>query len=303
MPTEPDDATAAASPRQGVIHDIGYRHYDGPRLGRGYIARSLFVETARGAYGLGRPARSKIMPMILLALICLPALVIAIIASVTDLDKLPTNYTAYVNNAQLLIIVFAASQAPASVSRDLRFRVMSLYFSRPLERLDYVFAKFAAMAIALFVFMALPLTILLAGAFLARMPIGEQVPDYLRSMAGALLTALVLAGLAVLIAALTPRRGLGVGAIIAVFVVLIGVQGAVESIAMQQDQDTVAGYAGLISPFTLIDGVQHRLLGAASALPAHPPNATAAVVFLIAALAIVAACLGALALRYRKVSI
>ncbi|WP_208542995.1 hypothetical protein [Nocardioides euryhalodurans] len=32
----------------GAIHDIGYRHYDGPRLGAAYIRRSLFVDTLRG---------------------------------------------------------------------------------------------------------------------------------------------------------------------------------------------------------------------------------------------------------------
>ena len=45
--------------RTGVIHDIGYRHYDGPRLGASYIRRALYVETLRGAYGLGRSARRR----------------------------------------------------------------------------------------------------------------------------------------------------------------------------------------------------------------------------------------------------
>ena len=39
-----------------VIHDIGFRHYDGPRLGRGWIVRSLLLETLRGVFGLGRPS-------------------------------------------------------------------------------------------------------------------------------------------------------------------------------------------------------------------------------------------------------
>ena len=45
----------------GAIHDIGYRRYEGPRLGASYIRRSLFLETLRGSFGLGRSARSKIM--------------------------------------------------------------------------------------------------------------------------------------------------------------------------------------------------------------------------------------------------
>lgn len=292
-----------ARPGRGVIHDLGYRHYDGPRLGRGYIRRSLFLESARGSYGLGRAARSKVMPMLLLAAICLPAVIIAVVAAVTNADRLPGTYTSYVLNVQLLVMVYIASQAPASVSRDLRFRVMSLYFSRPLERIDYVVAKYSAMATAIFLLMALPLTIMFFGALLAKLPLRGQVPDYLRSMAGAALVALMLAGLGLLIAAVTPRRGLGVAAIIAVLAVLSGVQGSVQAIAVEQDQRTFADYASLLSPFTLVDGVQSALLGAKSALPAGPVGVPRGLVFLAVACVVVIGCFGALLLRYRKVSI
>ena len=90
----------SATTGQGVIHDIGYRHYDGPRAGRGYIARALFLESAKGAYGLGRSAKSKVMPMLLLAAICLPAFIIVVIATVTNDDELPGDYTSYVLNVQ-----------------------------------------------------------------------------------------------------------------------------------------------------------------------------------------------------------
>lgn len=305
--SSPSDVTGAGTPgprsHQGVIHDLGYRHYDGPRLGRGHITRALFVESAKGAYGLGRPARSKIMPMLILGAICLPAVIVAVIAGVTKLDKLPGGYTSYVLNVALLVMIYVAGQAPASVSRDLRFRVMSLYFSRPLERIDYVVAKLAAMATALFLLMALPLTILLAGAALAKMPISEQLPDYFRSLAGAALLALLLAGIALVIAALTPRRGLGVAAIIAVLSILAGIQAAVQAIAIEQKQETVANYAGMLAPFTLVDGVQHALLGARAEMPASPPDIPAGLAFLAVIVLVVAGCFGVLLLRYRKVSI
>jgi ABC-2 type transport system permease protein len=299
----PHELARPGRPQPGVINDLGYRHYDGPRLGRRHIARALFLESAKGAYGLGRSVRSKIMPMLLLAAVCLPALIIAAIAALTPVDELPVEYTSYVLNVQLLVMIYVAGQAPASVSRDLRFRVVSLYFSRPLERVDYVAAKYAAMTAALFVFLTLPLTILFAGALLAELPIGEQVPDYLRSLAGCLILALVLAGAGLVIAAVTPRRGLGVAAIIAVLFVLSGVQAAVQAIAVEEGRDTVAGYAGLISPFTLVDGVQHVLLGAVSELPADPPGTTGALVFTAVAVAVVAGCLAILLLRYRRVAI
>ena len=63
------------------------------------------------------------------------------------------------------------------MSRDLRFRVAPLYFSRPLSRQQYVQAKYAGMATAVFILMAMPITLLLAGAMLAELPVRDQVPD------------------------------------------------------------------------------------------------------------------------------
>lgn len=291
------------SENSGVIHDIGYQHYDGARLGRQYITRALYLDSALGAYGLGRSAKSKIVPMLLFAVMCVPAFIIAVIAAVTDASQLPADYTSYLLNVQVLVAIYVASQAPASVSRDLRFRVVSLYFSRPLRRIDYVLAKYAALTTALFLFIATPLTIMFAGSLLAELPIDEQVPDYLRSLTGGLIAALVLAGIGLVIAAVTPRRGLGVAAIITVLLVLAGVGGVIQGIADDEGKDTVAGYAGLISPFTLVDGVQAAVLGAESALPAEPPGTTGAIVFVLVTVAIIAGCFGALLMRYRKVSI
>lgn len=297
-----DLGAARATAHQGVIHDLGYRHYDGPRGGRGQILRALLLESAKGAYGLGRATRSKIMPMLLLAAVCLPALVIAIVTSVANMDELPANYTHYILNVHPLVMIYVAGQAPASVSRDLRFRVMPLYFSRPMQRIDYVVAKYAALALATFVFMALPLSILFAGALLAKLPLGENLPDYLRSLGGAALLALVLAGIGLLIASLTPRRGLGIAAIIAVLAVLAAVGGAVMGIAGDEGQTTVEGYAPLISPFMMVHSVQSVLFGADNVLP-EPPGTAGGFVFVAVLLLLIGGSFAALLLRYRRVSI
>lgn len=295
MPAVPD------SPESGVIHDIGYRHYEGQRLGRRFIRRSLFVESARGAYGLGRSARSKVMPMLLLAVMCVPALVLVVVAMVTG--ELPGGYTSYVLNVQVVVAVFVAAQAPAIVSRDLRFRVMSLYFSRPMQRTDYIQAKYAAMTAAVFVLLAVPLTILFVGALLAELPVGEQVPDYLRALAAAVLLSVVLAGLALVVSAITPRRGLGVAAIVTVLLVLAGVQGATQVIAVEEGADGVAAYAGLLSPFTLVDGASSAVLGSESTFLPEPVSAVGGAVYVGVTALLVVGCYVALVLRYRRVSV
>ena len=67
----------------GVIHDIGFRHYDGPRLGRGWIVRSLLVETFRGAFGFGRPAKAKVMPWVLIGILLAPPLIFVLVIVLT----------------------------------------------------------------------------------------------------------------------------------------------------------------------------------------------------------------------------
>jgi ABC-2 type transport system permease protein len=294
--SEPGTSTA----RTGAIHDIGYRHYDGPRLGAPYIRRSLFLETLHGAYGLGRSARSKVMPFLLLAVMVLPAVVIGIVTSYLSFSSLPLDYTEYVITVQVAVTVFLGSQAPAVMSRDLRFRVTALYFSRPLSRQQYVQAKFAGMAAALFLLMGLPVTLLLASALLAKLPLGEQLPDYLRAMAGVALYALVLAAISLVVAAMTPRRGVGVAAVVGVFLVLSGLQAAVRAMAEEFGNDTFSGYAGLISPYTLVDGVVASVFGADSSVGQEPPGALGVTVFVAVVVLLVAGCYALLVARYRK---
>ena len=38
----------------GVIHDLGYRRYEGQRLGRAAIVRALCWHSLRSAFGIGR---------------------------------------------------------------------------------------------------------------------------------------------------------------------------------------------------------------------------------------------------------
>ncbi|NUP20114.1 MAG: ABC transporter permease, partial [Streptomyces sp.] len=129
---------AAKSGDQTRIHNIGYRSYDGPRLGRSYATRSLYSQSLRGAYGLGRSVKSKVLPMLLFVVMCVPAAIMVAVAVATKANDLPVGYTRYAIIMQAVISLYVASQAPQSVSRDLRFKTVPLYFSRPIETADYV---------------------------------------------------------------------------------------------------------------------------------------------------------------------
>ncbi|MER5257699.1 ABC transporter permease [Streptomyces sp. NPDC002855] len=298
------EQTPARAGEQTQIHNIGYRNYDGPRLGRGYARRSLFSQSLRGAYGLGRSAKSKVLPMILFAVMCVPAAIMVAVAVTTKANDLPLDYTRYAIVLQAVISLYLAAQAPQTVSRDLRFKTVPLYFSRPIEHSDYVRAKFAAMASALFVLTAAPLLVLYVGALLAKLDFVDQTKGFGQGLVSVALLSLLFSGIALVVSAITPRRGFGIAAVIAVLTISYGAVSTVQAIAYEQGSTDAIAWLGLFSPITLIDGVQTAFLGATSAFPGgEGPSSGTGVVYVIVVLALIAGCYGALLRRYRKVGL
>nr|BFE86202.1 hypothetical protein GCM10020093_088030 [Planobispora longispora] len=97
-------------------------------------------------------------------------------------------YSQYTVIMQAIPAIFLASQSPYTVAPDLRFRVLPLYLSRPVTIRDYVSAKLAAMTAALFLLLAVPLTVLFVGELVVDMPGPAQTSEYLASLAGAAAT-------------------------------------------------------------------------------------------------------------------
>ncbi|HEX6337429.1 MAG TPA: hypothetical protein VFZ85_10775 [Jiangellaceae bacterium] len=299
--SQPEPTTSPS----GVIHDIGYRGYDGGRLDRRRIGSALFVHSLRGVYGLGRAGKSKIIPFGLAAVMVLPAVIIAVVnvalagQGVASEPVLP--YTRYPMVLSAAIAIFVAVQATQTVSLDLRFHTLPLYMSRPLARVDYVRVKYAALALGLLILMAVPILIMYVGSLFAEFPIGRETGDVALALIGASLYALVLAGIGLMIASLTARRGFGVAGVIAVltlsYAIVSALQGWVGEVV--GDMNT-AGWIGLFSPMTLVDGVQVWAFGVETSTPAGPPDG-AGPVFLVVTLGVIAACYSALAARYRRV--
>ena len=79
----------------GVIHDLGYQHYDGPRLGRAAIIRALYWHSLRSAFGIGRGAKAKIVPILALGLMCLPAIANAVAVATSPDHARIVDYDTY----------------------------------------------------------------------------------------------------------------------------------------------------------------------------------------------------------------
>jgi ABC-2 type transport system permease protein len=278
----------------GVIHDIGYQRYAGPRLGRRYATRSLFWHGVRAAYGIGRGAWAKVLPMGLLALACLAALILVVVSS--QLPAPVLDYVGIASTFSYAATVFVAIVAPELVSADLRNNLLSLYLSRPLARSDYALAKLAALTTAVFVLFAGPMLVMFVGLAFSSPSFGgvlEQVGELLAGLAAAAIHAAVLAALALPLAALSGRRVFATGIIIAVFLLTAPVSGALRSL----DPGAAGQLAGLLDPVSLLNGVDRWIFngGILEVGPYGP-------VYGLTALALTALGTACAVWRYRKVT-
>ena len=279
----------------GVIHDIGYRRYTGPRLGRRHATAALYVHSVRAAFGLGRSAKAKIFPGIVITLAFAVAVVAVAVRAQTD--EVAMTYLQYVHGLAIPIVLFLAVVGPEIVCRDLRARVLPLYFSRPLGRSDYALAKLAAMISAVWLLLAAPLLLMFLGGVFDQTGgasgAWNEFTDFLGGLGYAAITAVVLGAFAVPLASLSSRRAVGAVVIAAAFTVTTPIIGVVEEVGGTTAQQVVP----LVNPVSIVTGLESWIY--------HTPTSEIGrfgPLYLAAAVAVVGVGTVALILRYRKVA-
>jgi ABC-2 type transport system permease protein len=291
----------------GSIYDLGYRRYLGPRLGRRHAAASLMRHSLRQAFGLGRPARSKVIPIGLLVIAFLPAVVALGFAALAArlagpgalIDEAnPITYASYASMTAQVLALFTAAQAPELLGRDLRYRVVALYFTRALRRDDYALAKLGAMAIAMLIVTLVPHALILVGRALVATDvvggIAEDLPMMAPVLAQSLLTAGLLASLGLAVASFSPRRAFATTGIIAFLII----PPIVVAVATELLGTRWLGPLSLLSPPNLLDATnavlfdtgETRQLARVLPLVAYP----------LAAMAWIAGATAVLVRRYRR---
>ncbi|WIM97251.1 ABC transporter permease subunit [Actinoplanes oblitus] len=280
----------------GVIHDIGYQRYTGPRLGRAAGINALYVHGLRAAFGLGRSAKAKIFPWLVAGITVLVAVIIAAVRS--QIPDFEFGYAEFDDSLSWLIIFFAAILAPTLVSRDIRSGTLPLYFSRPLRAADYVIAKFLAMTTAIFLLLGVPQLIMFLGAAFTTdkgfSGVWAEVKDLVPGLGYSLVWALLFTSIGLLIASLTGKQAFAAGGIVAVFLMTTPVVGVMSVLP----STTANHLAGLVSPMTLISGFGSWAFGTEIGidLGRYGP------IYGIEAFCLIAACLLLLLARYRKVA-
>ena len=247
----------------GSIYDLGYRGYEGPRLGRSYAFTSLFWYSFVSVWGIGRSFWAKFFPFALGGIMMLPAFAILAFAALAPADFEIVQPQEYFELISIVPILFCAISAPELIGRDQRQRTLSLYFSRALSRIDYVAAKVGALSLSLFLVLVFPQVLVQLGNAVADESLtgylGDNLDLYPPIIFSSLVVAIFMSTLSLALAIQTSRRAFSTVAVIAAFIVL-----AVIATVFTETLDGDAGrYAILLSPIDTLAGMTYWAFGAA----------------------------------------
>jgi ABC-2 type transport system permease protein len=242
----------------GTIYDLGYQSYSGARLGRNHAIANLMKYSFQSAFGLGRGARAKVVPLFVLAIVFLPAIVQVGVASATNQPNF-VNFAGFLQFTAFSIALFAAAQAPELIVTDKQQGVLALYLSRPITARDYALSKMFALTGAMLVLTLGPQIFMFLGkVFLSATPLEMLKSEYPKLgpiIAGTTMTSLFVAGISLAVASLAARRAYATAAVIAVFMLLPAATEIVRTLTV----GPVRKYARLGNPIVILTGFTNWL--------------------------------------------
>jgi ABC-2 type transport system permease protein len=257
-----DPTTQPTQPTQpyGEIYDLGYKHYDGARLGRGQAIRSLIVYSIKRGLGIKKKWTAKIIPILLYIAAFVPAIVVAGILAFLG-EQVDFDYDDLNSFIEFTLLIYAAALAPEMLCDDRRENVLSLYFSRAITRADYLFSKIAAMAILMGTIAFGPLLLLfIAKVLQAEDPIGylfDHIGDIGRIFVFGTLVSAFFAAIGLGIAAYTNRKGIASGIFIGGVIFLTALSNAL----FEAVDGELRRFLILVSPMDLVRALSLWLFG------------------------------------------
>lgn len=230
--------TSSDAKAGGVVFDIGYQRYAGPREGRRRARLAVYKDGFRKALGLGRGAKAKLLPWACILLTVGISTMLAVMAGAgqralgdAGAELLGgTSHYFYSIIAITILFVFAALVAPRLLCPDRRNGTLHLYLVRPLTATDYVEARWAAFLTVMVLVAWLPQCVLLTGRVLGHPDpvtyLGDNwtdIPKFLLAGAG---VATMIATVSMLASGLATRRGYASVLLIALYVIPTAVAAA-----------------------------------------------------------------------------
>jgi ABC-2 type transport system permease protein len=213
--------TELSSPA-GTIYDRGYRHYEGPREGRGRRVRAISIAGVRRVLGLKRNWNTNVVPFPLLVLAFGP--VFAFIGARVLVGEAVGEFLGYGRYLRIvagLLLLFAATAGPELLCPDRRQNVLALIFTRPVTRADYLVAKLAALLAVVGLIALVPLLVLFVGNTLtadsAATYLRENLDDLGRILVAGTALTVFYSVVALAAASLTDRRAVATAGLLGAF--------------------------------------------------------------------------------------
>ncbi|HEX7937652.1 MAG TPA: hypothetical protein VF483_01600 [Gemmatimonadaceae bacterium] len=236
-----------------AIYDLGYQKYSGEKRGRAHAIRTLIVFSLRAAFGIGRGEQARRVPILVIALVFLPALVQVGVASATSMLNF-ISYGNYLEFTGFAIALFVAAQAPELIVTDKNNGALTLYLSRPIKATDYAWAKLAALWAATVVLTLGPqLVLFLARVFLPDSPwkaFKDEWTKVFPILGGTLLVSVFFAAVALALSSFAVKRAFGSAAVIAFFLLMP----ALSSIAQVVSAGDIKRWSVILNPVTVVSG-------------------------------------------------
>jgi ABC-2 type transport system permease protein len=213
---------SAGGRETGAIYDRGYRHYDGPRESRSRAIKALYWAGIRRALGIKRAWRTKIVPILLFLIAFAPAVAyVGIRVLVGEAAEELTSFGVFMRDGWLALLLFAATAGPEVLCPDRRSRVLTLVFTRPVTRLDYLVGKLAALLTLMAIISIGPLLLVFVGYALTE-PNGlafirDNLDDLVRIVLGGALLAVFYSVVSLALASLTELRAIATASFLGLF--------------------------------------------------------------------------------------
>jgi len=236
-----------------AIYDLGYQRYSGAKFGRGHAFRTLAWFSLRAAFGMGRGEQARRVPIIVTALVFLPALVQVGVASATSMMNF-ISYGNYLEFTGYAIALFVAAQAPELIVTDKNNGALTLYLSRPIKATDYAWAKLVALWAATMVLTLGPqLVLFTARVFLPASPWQAFKDEYFKLLpilGGSLLVSVFFAAVALALSSFAVKRAFGSAAVIGFFLVTPAFSSITQVIATGE----IKRWAVMLNPVLVVSG-------------------------------------------------
>ena len=222
----------------GELFDLGYQHYDGPREGRMRARKAVFFDGFRTTLGLGRGSAAKILPMLLFGAAMAPAIIIALIASLSEGQVDLPGHAEYYQIVSIILYIFSAINAPELLCPGRRNGVISLYL---VSITDYLAARWLAFFAITLLLVYSGQLVLLAGLVLSAADPLEYLRDNWldipRILGAGFLLAAFITTLPLAVSAFTDRRAMAAAFVIGLFIISSAAGGFLTACHEGRDRD------------------------------------------------------------------